>query len=158
MFINGDFKTSDSLYQTYLVKGCFTLDNWSLFLHRYVDCVLCSVHLQMAGEGSPIQTIAVITTKLTGREEKLDIEDALDFMTLHPTLTNYKQIENVLEYTNVILNLLNVEGKQFITIPMSNERRVKQYVLENKSLLTDEELDFNDTAIIDDEGYFIEKV
>lgn len=112
----------------------------------------------MAGEGSPIQTIAVITTKLIGREEKLDIEDALDFMTLHPTLTNYKQIENVLEYTNVILNLLNVEGRQFITIPMSNERRVKQYVQENKSLLTDEEMDFNDTAIIDDEGYFIEKV
>ncbi len=112
----------------------------------------------MAGEGSPIQTIAIITTKLEAFKENLDVEDALDFMTLHPTLTNYKQIENVLEYTNVILNLLNVEGRQYITIPMSNERRVKKYVDEGTSLLTDEEMDFNDTAILDDEGYFRQRV
>ncbi len=160
MYINGNFQQSDSLYETYLIKACFTVEKWSEFQHKYVDCLIACVHLQMPGTNGPIQTIGIITAKLGVFQENLDVDDALDFLSVHPCLTESRRLNNVLEYTNVLLNMINLDGSQYLTIPMSNGRRVREYLRNRRSETADTPLadnDDEDTQILDDEGYFVQR-
>jgi hypothetical protein len=167
MFLNGNFADSDSLYETYLLKGYFTVDNWSLFLQRYVDCLYVCVHVQ-TGRNGPIQTIAIISARLEVIEGNVTIEDALDFLSLSQLLCTSRPIANVLEYTNIILNLIAIEGSQYLTIPMSNGRRVRQYLrdrrlqttestLESSVELTSDDSGIEDTQILDENGMIIQR-
>jgi len=164
MFLNGNFAESDSLYETYLLKGYFTVDNWSLFLQRYVDCLIVCVHLQTGDATGPIQTIAIITARLEVIEGNVTIDDALDFMCISQLLCESRPIANLLEYTNVLLNLIHIEGQQYLTIPMSNGRRVRA-MLRNRRLqptestveLTTDDSGVEDTQILDENGMIIQR-